>query len=58
MPKFQMVRQEQGVRYTTLEVEAETKEEAEELIWEDDAKIVSQYFKQHDADILSFKEVP
>lgn len=57
MPRFQMERQEQGVRYTTLEVEADTQEEAEELIWEDDAKIISQHFKQHDAQVLSFGEV-
>ena len=58
MPKFRMKRQESGQRYTTYEVEANTKEEAEEMIFEDQATIVSQHFKQRDAEILSFKEIP
>ena len=57
MPKFRMERQEQGVRYTTYEVEAPNKEEAECLIWEDEAEVVEQHFKQHDADVLSFEQV-
>lgn len=58
MPKFRMERQESGNRYTTYEVEADTKEEAEEMIFEDEAIIVSQHFKQRDAETLSFKEIP
>lgn len=57
MPKFRMERQERGVRYTTYEVEAPDEEEAREMISEDEATIVSQLFKQHDADELSFDEV-
>ena len=58
MPKFRMERQESGQRYTTYEIEAPTKEEAEEMIFEfDEANIVGQYFKQRDSEILSFKEI-
>ena len=58
MPKFRMERQERGEQYTTYEVEAGTKEEAEEMIFEDEATIVSQHFKQRDAETLSFEEIP
>lgn len=57
MPKFRMERQENGEQYTTYEVEADTKEEAKEMICENQATIVSQHFEQRDAEILSFKEI-
>jgi len=57
MPRFRMIRQERGEQYTTYEVDADDKEEAEELIFDDKAFVVSQTFKQRDAEILSFKEI-
>ena len=57
MPKYRMERQEMGERYTTIEVEAPDEEEAQEMIWEGEGTIVSEWFKQRDAEVLSFREV-
>ena len=51
MPKFEVEREEQGCMYRTYVVEAETLEEAEETFYETEP--VSEYFKQHNANILS-----
>jgi hypothetical protein len=57
MPRYRMERQESGQRYTTIEVEAPDKEEAQEMIWNDEGTVISQWFKQRDAETLSFEEI-
>jgi hypothetical protein len=57
MPRFRIDREERGVRYSTYEVEADTREDAEEALFEDDVKVISSHFKQHDGDYYNFREV-
>lgn len=57
MPRYRMRRQESGERYRTIEVVAPNKEEAEEMIWNDEGTIVSESFKQRDTETLSFEEI-
>lgn len=58
MPKYRIERMERGERYRTIEVEAPTKEEAQEMIWNDEGTVVSETFKPRDCETLSWKEVP
>ncbi len=48
MPMYEIERAEQGVRYRTYRVWGETKEDAEERIYEDEVEPQSDFFKQHD----------
>ena len=57
MPKYRMVRQEPGTRYTTTEVEAPTKDEADDMIWDDKGTVVNQVFESRDIHVVSFDEV-
>jgi hypothetical protein len=58
VPRFRIDREERGILLTTREVEAETREDAEEALFEDDeVTIVTRMFKQHDCDYYNFREV-
>lgn len=57
MPKYRREVEERGCRYTTYEVEAEDKEDALDKIYDGEATIVSQRFKQHDGNELYFEEI-
>jgi len=59
MPRFRLERAETGIRHTTHEVTAQTKEEAEDLISDDfDGTMVSEYFKQYDCENGDIEEIP
>ena len=57
MPRYRIKRQERGERYRTIEVVASSKEKAQEMICNDEGTIVSESFKQRDAETLSFEEI-
>ena len=58
MPKYRLERSEQGTRYSTHEVIADTKEEAEDMIFEDlDRTRVDYHFKQHDCHNEDIEEI-
>jgi hypothetical protein len=57
MPKWRMEIQEQGERYRSIEVVADTEEEAREMISEDMGEVVDEFFKQRDRDELNFNRL-
>ncbi len=57
MPRYRMERQETGEQYTTIEVDAENEEEARDMIFDDEGVVVCSWFKQRDAEEISFVEV-
>ena len=59
MPRFRLERSEQGTRYSTHEVIANTKEEAEDLIFDDlEGPEVGGHFKQYDCENGDIEEIP
>lgn len=57
MPKFIILVEEVGTLQRTYEVEAESKEGAEDIYYEnDELEPTSERFKQHDSNILMIRE--